>query len=100
MQFERAICTTYIARTHLTEEDLDPDNVHVIAKVNMSTQLAQAAAAKQVAKTKEELVPPKFHEFLSVFDQEASERFPPSRACDHAIHLKPDFVPKRPRTPM
>jgi hypothetical protein len=32
--------------------------------------------------------------YKSVFEKEASERFPESQPWDHAIDLKPDFIPK------
>ena len=31
---------------------------------------------------------------MKVFSAKAADQFPPSRACDHAINLKPGFVPK------
>jgi hypothetical protein len=35
-----------------------------------------------------------YHEYKSVFEKEVSECFPESRPWDHAIDLKPDFIPK------
>jgi transposase InsO family protein len=40
-------------------------------------------------------VPKAFWEFLDVFDKGRSERLPERKTWDHAIDLKPGFVPKR-----
>ena len=45
-------------------------------------------------KTTEELIPPDYQDYKDVFEKKASERFPISRDYDHAINLKPDFVPR------
>src|SRR6202453_4906786 len=45
----------------------------------------------------EQLVPPHYHEFLSVFDEKASERFPLKKPWDHAINLKDTFVEQKTR---
>ena len=41
-----------------------------------------------------ELVPPKFHKFLPLFDKKASECFPKSNPWDHKIELKEGFISK------
>jgi hypothetical protein len=41
-----------------------------------------------------ELVPEEYHEWLDVFNEKASERFPNSRPWDHSIDLKEGFEPK------
>ena len=46
-------------------------------------------------KTPKELVPPMFHDYLTVFEQTASERMPVHKPWDHAIDLKPGFQPKK-----
>jgi hypothetical protein len=51
----------------------------------ISTDLAVQVGTHQVA-TK---IPEEYQEFSSVFDDEASQQFPPSREWDHAIELKP-----------
>jgi hypothetical protein len=61
---------------------------------NISQQLAQKAARDAIKKKVEDIVPNHYHEYLSIFDSKKSERFPPSRVWDHAINLKPDFMPK------
>ena len=40
------------------------------------------------------MVPSELMEYRSVFDEEEATRFPECRPWDHAIDLKPDFVPK------
>jgi hypothetical protein len=50
-----------------------------------STELAINAQPK-----KEVTLPPEYQRFASVFSEEESQRFPPSRAWDHAITLKND----------
>jgi hypothetical protein len=40
--------------------------------------------------TKEVTLPPEYQQFASVFSEEESQRFPPSRTWDHAITLKND----------
>jgi hypothetical protein len=41
------------------------------------------------------LVPLEYHEFLDIFSKKASERTPKTQPWDHAVDLKPDFVPKK-----
>ncbi|KAG5633266.1 hypothetical protein H0H81_009315, partial [Sphagnurus paluster] len=50
---------------------------------------------EKTEKTTAELVPPQFHKYLNVFEKKASERMPVRKPWDHAIDLKPDFVPKK-----
>ena len=42
----------------------------------------------------EEQVPPEYHEYLDIFDEQKADRFPSSRIWDHKIEMKPDFVLK------
>ena len=39
-------------------------------------------------------IPIEFHEYLSVFSEEAAHRMPTRKVWDHKIELKEDFVPK------
>ena len=59
-----------------------------------SIKLAQKKKEKKERKTPEELVPPEYHEFLSVFSEEEAGRFPERTSWDHAINLKEGFKPK------
>jgi hypothetical protein len=43
------------------------------------------------------LIPQEYHKFLDVFSKKASERVPETKPWDHAVDLKPDFVPKKGR---
>lgn len=63
-----------------------------IGRTTTSTELAQGQP--QIKRVLEDMIPAQYHEFLSVFDKKAAERFPPSRPCDHAITLKKDFIPR------
>jgi hypothetical protein len=46
----------------------------------------------------EELIPPHYHDFLKVFDEKASERFPEPKKWDHAIDLDESFIPQNSKT--
>lgn len=62
--------------------------------INKTTTATSLAQQKEViAKPLTEMIPPHYHDFLPLFEKKASERFPISRPYDHAIDLKPDFVP-------
>ena len=43
----------------------------------------------------EELVPKKYHEYLSVFQKKELERMPLRKPWNHSIELKEEFVPKK-----
>jgi hypothetical protein len=60
-----------------------------IGKTTVAQQLAEKAT-DQKKKTWQELIPPRYHEFGSIFLEAASERFPDKQWWDHAIDLKPD----------
>jgi hypothetical protein len=66
------------------------------AKTSISQQLAHDKADSNPEKKKslDDLLPKAYHEYKSVFEKEASECFPESQPWDHAIDLKPDFIPK------
>ena len=40
------------------------------------------------------MIPSKLMGYCDIFDKKKAEQFPESQPCDHAINLKPDFVPK------
>ncbi|KAI5116221.1 hypothetical protein M0805_007046 [Coniferiporia weirii] len=40
------------------------------------------------------MIPSQYHKHLHIFQKKAAERFPISRPYDHAIDLKPDFLPR------
>jgi hypothetical protein len=49
---------------------------------------------KQEINDIKEHIPPEFHKYLSIFDEEASFRLPEWKPWDHKIDLKPGFEPK------
>ena len=65
-----------------------------LARVNPAMEMAQKQYAEQGPKTTESTIPSDYQDYQDVFEKKASERFPESRPYDHAIDLKPDFVPK------
>ena len=65
-----------------------------IQKTNVSTKLAAKENLAKQEKPLKELVPQELHDYLSVFDNKTADRFPESRPWDHAINLKPEFVPR------
>ena len=72
-----------IARTTKKEAVLQP--TEECGARGASTDLAIKAHSEQ----KEVVIPPEYRCFASVFSDEESQRFPPSRPWDHAIELKP-----------
>lgn len=68
-----------------------------IKKLTIATRLAQSSVKKD-ERSLEEKIPQAYHAFLNIFDEQKSQRLPPSRPYDHAIHLKPDFIPKKLQT--
>jgi hypothetical protein len=66
------------------------------AKTSISQQLAHDKADSNLEKKKSlnDLLWKAYHEYKSVFEKEALERFPESCPWDHTINLKPDFILK------
>lgn len=64
-------------------------NLWIRAKINPAMALAQQSSGNN-----QKILPEAYQDFASVFEKKAAERFPSSRPWDHAIELKPDFVPK------
>ncbi len=60
-----------------------------IKRTMVAQQLAEQATNK-VEKTWQELVPPQYHKFGSIFSEKDSECFPGPWKWDHAIDLKAD----------
>ena len=73
---------------------LECEEIWINAKTNVAQELAMKETEKQKPKTIEELIPPELMDYQNVFDKKEAERFPESRSWDHAIDLKPEFVPK------
>jgi len=64
---------------------LNTQEKHCITRVTTSTKLA--IVAQQYTKKAE--IPPEYQQFMKVFSEEESKRYPPKRAWDHAIKFKP-----------
>ena len=62
--------------------------------INVKTGVAQKEAKKQRTKTLEEMIPPEFMDYCDVFDKKKAKQFSEPWSWDHAINLKPDFIPK------
>ncbi|GBE79419.1 hypothetical protein SCP_0206170 [Sparassis crispa] len=82
----------------LINEETGTANTIFYKPSGKSQELAQQAhkevSAADKPKTIEELVPDYLHNLKSVFEKKAAERFPETRPWDHAIDLKPDFIPR------
>ncbi|ESK80664.1 reverse transcriptase-rnase h-integrase [Moniliophthora roreri MCA 2997] len=68
-----------------------PEEVLIKAKIMASQELAHQQ--QEVKREIDELIPSYLQEYQDRFEKGKSEWFPPSRTYDHAIELKPDFVP-------
>src|SRR6202023_1342438 len=79
-----------VLRAYIDIDDEDDKNVWIKAKTSISQELSYKPENK---KAKIEL-PEAYEEYRSVFEKEPSERMPMQRRWDHAIDLKPDFIPK------
>ena len=64
------------------------------ARLNPAMAMAQQSHLGEKTRSFEDMVPEPYRQFKDVFEKKASERFPESRPYDHAIDLKPDFLPK------
>lgn len=63
---------------------------------NIAQKLAQEDALKQSKPGKaEDGLPHWVHDFMDVFSEEKSHRFPTSKPWDHEINTKPGYVPRR-----
>jgi hypothetical protein len=87
------VSNTTVARI-ITEPLSDQEKDQIVRELEgkyssgrgMATQFAQEA--QQYTQMVE--IPPEYQRHARVFDEEASNRFPPSRSWDHAIKLKKD----------
>jgi hypothetical protein len=71
--------------------------INIRATFTKAQELAEAANKDQVKIPISEQIPPPYHEFLDVFDEQKSFRLPKHGPNDHAIDLKPDFTPSHER---
>ena len=89
MVYDRESKQTY----QLYEEDGYAEGINIRATHTKSQGLAEEAAKAKKIKTLEEMVPPAYMEFRTIFEKKASERFPTSRPWDHEIELKENWKP-------
>src|SRR5882672_193522 len=81
--------------THFIDPIKDEENLHIYRAKLSETFHQMYGTEREMPRTIEDMVPREYYPYLAIFDKETSERFPPSRSCDHEINLKPDFKPKR-----
>jgi hypothetical protein len=67
--------------------------INIRATFTKAQELAEAANKSNEKLPVSDQVPPPYHEYLSVFDEQKSFRLPKYGPNDHAIDLKPDFIP-------
>jgi hypothetical protein len=83
-----------VARALFHDKNKDLPDDSPLKTSNMAQKLAQESTKSKPKLSKEEIVPQRYHNFLDIFDEEKSNRFPPNQPWDHAIDLKEDYVPK------
>jgi Reverse transcriptase (RNA-dependent DNA polymerase) len=69
------------------------DTGNFLRRTTLSTTLAAAENTRRKEQTFEEMVPSVYHEYRTVFEEEASQALPPRCQWDHAIDLKSDACP-------
>ena len=80
--------TTITTLWKQTKDDLQ------LCRATISTNLAVQAQGQKSAKTLDDILPDYLKDLKDVFEKKAAERMPISRPWDHAIDLKPGFVPR------
>jgi hypothetical protein len=70
------------------------NKIWINSKENLATKLAAEANQKKPDQTPEQLVPPEYHEYLDIFDEDKANRFSDTRPWDHKIEMKVGFEPK------
>ena len=86
--------TQNISDTVLLEYLGENEEIWINSKTNLAMELAIEANEKKADLTPEQLVPPEYHEYLDVFDEDKANRYPESRQWDHKIEMKEGFEPK------
>ena len=85
---------TPIAIVATMEQTINKEELWINVKTGVAQELAQKEAEKQKTKTLKEMIPSELMNYRDVFDKKKAEQFPEPQPWDHAINLKPDFVPK------
>jgi Reverse transcriptase (RNA-dependent DNA polymerase) len=70
------------------------NEVWINSKDNLATRLAAEVNQKKPDLTPEQLVPPEYHEYLDIFDEDKANWFPDTWPWDHKIEMKSGFEPK------
>uniref|UniRef100_A0A0W0G410 Reverse transcriptase-rnase h-integrase n=1 Tax=Moniliophthora roreri TaxID=221103 RepID=A0A0W0G410_MONRR len=73
---------------------LDNSEPEVLIRAKITASQEMAHQQQTVKKDIDELIPEYLREYRDHFEKGKAERFPPARTYDHAIDLKPDFVPR------
>ncbi|CDO76040.1 hypothetical protein BN946_scf184891.g3 [Trametes cinnabarina] len=86
--------TPNVAITALWHLHHNSPSTRVIRKTTMSTNLAVRAHENQPVKNLDDILPSYLQNYRHIFEKKTAERMPISRPWDHAIDLKPGFVPR------
>jgi hypothetical protein len=70
------------------------NKIWINSKDNLATRLVAEVNQKKPDLKPEQLVPPEYHEYLDIFDEDKANRFPDTRPWDHKIKMKSGFEPK------
>ena len=76
---------------HMIVQQLE-DELWLQSKTSISQEFAKKEDKPE--KPLEEMIPPKYHEYLDLFRKSTAARLPKSRSWDHKIDLKEGFVSK------
>ena len=72
----------------------ETNSMWICLKATLAMDLAIVENLKKDDLTDEQIVPPKYHEFLNIFNEKQASQFPDKQPWDHKIDMKPDFEPK------
>ena len=75
-------------------DNLQPPDSIWIGTTDPAQEFADWNATQMNAINLDEFLPDYLRDFRGVFEKKAAERFPISRPYDHAIELKPGFIPR------
>ena len=70
------------------------NDIWINTKVTTSQAFTQKYEAKEPEQTMEQRIPPEYHEYLDVFNENMADQYPISQSWDHKIEIKPGFEPK------
>jgi hypothetical protein len=70
------------------------NEIWINSKDNLATRLAAEVDQKKLDLKPEQLVPPEYHEYLDIFNEDKANQFPDTQLWDHKIEIKSGFEPK------